>query len=304
MFGITWPASTRLVVATSPDQTVAFRLATVSIEDGDLSEIAPPVVTTCARIGIANPTALSETELLATQACVHPIGSGTPDSTAILALDLATGTYTARASVGDIRGSPGAIAASPDGSRLRVAMGSLCGVIVEATPDGPIPLDVVVGDGDRTFSLADTTPGPDCRQRGWADWPAWSPDGSEIAFFAAPSAIGLDGPDRGSAPAGLYVMTPDATSASEILPDVVVPRGLAWSPDGRFLAFGGERDGRKATFILERATGDVRTIHDRRFDWVAWSPDGMRIAGLQIVDLAEPLANEIVIVDVAAQLDQ
>lgn len=73
-----------------------------------------------------------------------------------------------------------------------------------------------------------------------------------------------------------------------------MPRSLKYSPDGSQLAFGGEIDGDKATWVFEPATGDLRKVHDERFAWLSWSPDGLSIAGLQISNPDQPLDLQVV----------
>ena len=296
MFGIEWLNDDTLVIEYALGQGAAFRLAAVSVSDGAFRPLPVPSSDGCEQIQVGNPTVLAPGRLAVTRECVAPFGSGIPDRTTIWELDIATGQYALRGSAGTIRGPSGTIAASPDGKRLIVAMGSLCGVIVEAGAVGAIPLAVEIADGTRSFRLDDTAPGPDCSHRGWADYPAWSPTANEIAFFAAPAATGLDGPARGGAPANLYVMAPDATTASLILSNITVPRDLDYSPDGHYLAFGGLIGGRTATWILDRGTGVLRAVYDRRFEWLSWSPDGTRLAGLQQSNTDRLLDNEIVIV--------
>lgn len=296
MFGIEWLNDDTLVIEYALGQSAVFRLATVSVSDGAFRPLPVPSSDGCEQIAVGNPTVLAPGRLAVTRECVAPLGSGIPDRTTIWELDIATGQYVLRGSAGTIRGPAGTTAASPDGKRLIEAMGSLCGVIVEAGPDGAIPLAVEIRDRTRSFRLDDTAPGPDCSHRGWADYPAWSPAGNEIAFFAAPAAIGLDGAARGAAPANLYVMAPDATTASLILSNITVPRDLDYSPDGRSLAFGGVIGGRTATWTLDRETGDLRAVYDQRFEWLSWSPDGTRLAGLQLSNPDRLLDNEIVIV--------
>ena len=298
MFGIKWLNADELVVEYALGQSAVARLGTVLLSDGAFSPLPVPSSAGCEQIAVGNPTVLAPGRLAVTRECVAPLGSGIPDRTTIWELDIATGQYVLRGSAGTIRGPAGAIAASPDGQRLLVAMGSLCGVIVAAGADGAIPLGVEIRDGTRSFRLDDTAPGPDCSQRGWADYPAWSPTANEIAFFAAPGAIGLDGAARGGAPANLYVLAPDAPTATLILSNITVPRDLAYSPDGRYLAFGGVIGGRKATWILERQTGALRAVYDQRFEWLSWSPDGTRLAGLQQSNPDRLLDNEIVIVPI------
>ena len=113
-----------------------------------------------------------------------------------------------------------------------------------------------------------------------ASMPAWSPDGSQIAFFQA---------EKGSV--ALYTVELAAAlqerpiEARKLLSiDIeIVPRPLvqewiwyttlSWSPDGTALLYASERiPGR----IVSVEDGSV--IADVEPGWAAWSPDGARIA--------------------------
>jgi hypothetical protein len=116
--------------------------------------------------------------------------------------------------------------------------------------------------------------------------PAWSPDGSRIAFVRFREGG-----------AGIWVMNADGTGARRITdggPDVDgTDLGPAWSPDGSRIAFA--REGRPA----KAATGNtdiyvvnadgtdlVRLTDDPMMEYApTWSPDGSRIA-FEAYDLA------------------
>jgi Tol biopolymer transport system component len=88
--------------------------------------------------------------------------------------------------------------------------------------------------------------------------PAWSPDGSKIAFTAAD--------ERWSA--ALYVMNVDGTGVRRIAAGGHDP---VWSPDGRMLAF--RADGR---YWTTRSDGTLRKVLTRPVETSAglsWSPD-------------------------------
>jgi TolB protein len=116
--------------------------------------------------------------------------------------------------------------------------------------------------------------------------PAWSPDGSKIAFVRF---------WEGSA--GIWVMNADGTGLRRITdggPDVDgTDLGPAWSPDGSRIAFA--REGRPAQastgntdiyVVNADGTDFVRLTDDPMMEYApTWSPDGSRIA-FEAYDLA------------------
>lgn len=117
---------------------------------------------------------------------------------------------------------------------------------------------------NRFTSLTENVPGDDY-------FPAWSPDGNEIAFVSK-----RDGTQR------LYVMN----RFGEAVRPLAVFNGsswdMAWSPDSAKLAFtASERymDDVEELVIADVLTGDVQWITDNELTDSApdWSPDGTRV---------------------------
>jgi Tol biopolymer transport system component len=119
-------------------------------------------------------------------------------------------------------------------------------------------------------------------ERGAVRWPAWSPDGTTIAFVGAHGVhlVAADGSnDR-------VIVRPSGTEMSGV-------SGLAWSPDGRRLALIGEGDcGTFACYQSSRPTSQLFVVdadgrnleqltHGAGAFWCpSWSPDGSRVAFL------------------------
>lgn len=101
--------------------------------------------------------------------------------------------------------------------------------------------------------------------------PAWSPDGTRIAFESL-----SDGKRS------IWVMQADGQG----LRRVTDPNGLAadsspaWSPDGTQIAFDSDRDGNPEIYVvgLDRTVTTRLTSNTASDGFPAWSPDGTRIA--------------------------
>lgn len=111
--------------------------------------------------------------------------------------------------------------------------------------------------------------------------PAWSPDGTVIAFSRATFT-------EGGARTALYTIDPDGQGERLLIEDAVDP---AWSPDGRFIAFTSIRDRNGETCFHECSpsgeiyvarsdgTGLRRLTNDQADDHSpTWAPDGAHIA--------------------------
>jgi WD40 repeat protein len=143
--------------------------------------------------------------------------------------------------------------------------------------------------------------------------PAWSPDGSKIAFTserdgnreiyvmnangANPVRLTNLGPsdDRPAwSPDGariafvstrdgnaeIYVMNADGTSPVRLTSNTAYDADPAWSPDGSRIAFSSDREGGSGIWVMNaNGTGVTRLTTNSRGDrQPAWSPDGTRIA--------------------------
>jgi Tol biopolymer transport system component len=145
-------------------------------------------------------------------------------------------------------------------------------------------------------------------------WPAWSPDGSKLAFSSDRSGneeiyvIGSDGkgltrmtnnpaderypswsPDGSkitftSDRAGsqdVWVMNADGTgNPTQLTRDPASDEAPRWSPDGSTIVFFTNRDGRRQVYLMDPDGSNQRNISNSTTDDLGgvWSPDGTKLA--------------------------
>ena len=145
-----------------------------------------------------------------------------------------------------------------------------------------------------------------CLSDGQVGWPAWSPGGQLIAFFASPQAIGVDGFARASVPWNLYLMDPEEQQPRKVLGDIQYPRALAWSPDSRWLALAaGAPTRRPGLWLYAVESGELRRVSEHYILEVAWSPDGQQLVAIRRApwrgeDPGPPQESELLLFDVSA----
>jgi Tol biopolymer transport system component len=101
-----------------------------------------------------------------------------------------------------------------------------------------------------------------------ASWPAWSPDGSRIAF----SSVRRD---------GIWVMNADGASLRRVTTSPTIDLQPTWSPDGRRLAFARTVPGYNTEVFVVGVDGKGlrRLTSNRGGDGDPdWAPNGKRIA--------------------------
>jgi Tol biopolymer transport system component len=99
--------------------------------------------------------------------------------------------------------------------------------------------------------------------------PAWSPDGTRIAFSS----------DR-DGNSDIFVMQADGSNPINLTNHPAWDAGPAWSPDGTQIAFTSDRDGNDEIYVMQAdGSNPINLTNHSAWDaGPAWSPDGTRIA--------------------------
>jgi TolB protein len=167
---------------------------------------------------------------------------------------------------------------SPDGRRITFSRESTTSCCTQE-------VFVVDVDGDNPTNLTNNPTDGDCLFSNGCDVsPAWSPDGTKIAF-AHQAGTTID-----DLVFAIYIMNADGSHRRQITQQVHPATGedvaVQWSPDGRSLVFqrnnvrGAEPEGGIALWTIDLESGRERRITSfdlRAGDTPDWSPDGQRV---------------------------
>ncbi|MHB1356552.1 MAG: DUF5050 domain-containing protein [Anaerolineae bacterium] len=102
--------------------------------------------------------------------------------------------------------------------------------------------------------------------------PAWSPDGSKLAFVSDKF-----GQDYGTAE--LYTCNADGSDIRRLTTNKYNEFQPAWSPDGKQIAFASDRDDNYDIYVMNAdGSGETRLTTEPKVDWQPdWSRDGKQI---------------------------
>lgn len=111
-----------------------------------------------------------------------------------------------------------------------------------------------------------------------------SPDGSMVAFYS------LVQPD-----AKIFVQRTDAAVPRQITPDAAFDRNPRWSPDGRWIGMFSRRNGPLEVWRIRPDGSDLQQLTVHGGTYMAWSPDGSRIAAVSAIE--DPAQRGIFVFD-------
>jgi len=250
-------------VRVSPNGSVAFPGLRVGDHTIELTEVASNCVVdggSSIVVTISSPGVVAATDLHVTCSSL----GGVHVTVATTGTDLDGNGYTLVVIGTSVSHSEGRAVGTNDAPIvLRLATGhyvfSLRGVAANCGPDlGPRELDVVSGTTQAVDFVVECEP---ARRLAY------------VATFETENAE-------------IYTVRSDGTGTVRLTNDLVWKTDPAWSPDGTRIAYTGERDGRRAIYVMSEDGSDVRLLTPLTWDsfYPAWSPDGTRIAFASIRD--------------------
>jgi len=304
---VTWLPNGWLVVQYRPEPGGSMldeQIWKMRPDGSDLQRLALPDDPLCRHTTYLYPRALPDGRLGLVKECgVYRLRADIEHSY-LVAYDTERGILS-RLMATDLGGSDATWSPHMDRGMLGMSS-SICGGIAWITSMGIELTDTKVTDGGTTFLLDQqirddyegSRPGgtykSSCSRNGRAENPAWSPDGSRIAFLADASAIGSDGFDRLDHPWKLYVMDPNTRHSVQVMGGLGDPCGPTWSPDSKWVMVCARWGSAGTRAVNVRTHQQVRLRLDGgAFAPSAWSPDGRQVATILPNDPREDISTQL-----------
>jgi hypothetical protein len=293
--GIAWPSDNVIVVGNDPSSGAEFlplELLRVDLEAGHAEALQVQGHDECRRSQYLAPSTTGRGKIGFVEECAGRL----PGINRYYLSEYNLGDDTTRPLADEpLRFLPNPISWRP-GTTEAVAADSndLCANLVWLSPEGVSDTTIRFEDFRWPLQPQRAFAGSECEDHPRLDWPAWSPGGDRLAFFASPQSVGVNGTARLGASWNLYMLQPPNLRADPQVIDVDNARALSWSPNGDWLAFSGNVHGEEGVWLF--APEDQRLIHVRQQNAqaLAWAPSGREIAAVDARDLQNRLSDRVV----------
>lgn len=175
---------------------------------------------------------------------------------------------------------------NPSATRALVSFGTLFSGLYWMDASGAQPITSSVEANGKAFSLETAFVGftrDGVPNTGNATAPAWSPNGSTIAFFASTDSINRRGTSRITGSWLLCLMDAQSLEPKVVLKNVYRIGKLRWSSDGRFIAFNGQigSNGSEGLWVYAVAKSETKLVTEGTFSDFIWSANDKTIYGIR-----------------------